>query len=102
MQRSAATESRARRLAERSPRLHGLSVVGIGAGILCGVAVVRMSGFTIPLAEAAAFILIGLGLWSCVTGHTFAEPPERLPGWWRPGAVIAGLLGGVLGFFIRR
>lgn len=65
-------------------------------------ALVRPVGFTLPFAEAGASVLIAMGLWSVVTGHTFADPPEKLPHWWRPGAVIAALLGGVVGFFIRR
>lgn len=77
-------------------------MVGIGAAVLGGLALVRSIGFRMPFAEAAAFILIGMGLWSCATGHTFADPPEKLPGWWRPGAVVAALLSGVVGFFIRR
>lgn len=97
-----ASESAARRLANRSPRLHGVVTVGIGLGVLLISAAVRVVvHHTLPFVEAFGFIAVGMGLWSVLTGHTFAESPERLPAWWKAGAVIAALAGGIFGFFFR-
>jgi hypothetical protein len=97
-----ATEGAAKRLANRSPRLYGLVTVGMGIGIVAVVALIRSAvHLNPPFLEAFGYIAISMGLWSVLTGHTFAEAPERLPGWWKAGAIIAAIGGGVVGFFVR-
>lgn len=97
-----AIEVAAKRLANRSPRLHGLVTVGMGIGIAVVVALIRAAvHHNLPLLEAFGYIAISIGLWSVLTGHTFGEAPERLPGWWKAGAIIAAVGGGVVGFFVR-
>jgi hypothetical protein len=96
------TEGAAKRLASRSPRLHGLVTVGIGIGIVVVVALIRaVVHLNPPFLEAFGYIAIAMGLWSVLTGRTFREAPERLPGWWKAGAVIAAIGGGVVGFLVR-
>ena len=86
----------------RCTRLHGLVTVGIGIGVLVVVALIRAAmRRNPPFLEAFGYIAISMGLWSVLTGHTFAEAPERLPGWWKAGAIAAAIGGGVVGFFVR-
>ena len=61
-------EGAARRLANRSPRLHGLGTVGIGLGILVVVALLRAALLlNPPFVEAFGYIAISMGLWSVLT-----------------------------------
>jgi hypothetical protein len=76
--------------------------MGFGLAMYGLLAIIRLTGFSLPVAEAFAWVMIGAGLWICATGYTFAAPPENFPVWWRPGFFIAVLLGGLVGFFIRR
>ena len=93
----------AKRFALESPRLYAVTVVGVGICWLVVLGIIRdSSDLVLPFAEAFGYIAIGAGLWFLATGHTFAEDPKSLPSWWRSGFVVAVLLAGMAGFFLRQ
>jgi hypothetical protein len=89
------------RWADRSPRLHGLVTTGLGvAGVLLNVLAISALGFYWPYVTALTSGMIGIGLWSLVTNHSFLQDPRDVPPWWKPGALVALIAGCILGFVL--
>jgi hypothetical protein len=91
------------RWADRSPRLHGLATAGLGiAGVLLNVLAMTSLGFYWPYVTALTSGMIGIGLWSLVTNHSFLQDPRHVPAWWKPSALLAMVAGCILGFVLTR
>ena len=86
--------------ARKSPRLYSIIVVVLAACVLGGLSMVReLSGVTAPFIAAFACAALGAGLWSLITGVTFAA--ENRPRWWLAGFALEVVASMVAGFYLR-
>jgi hypothetical protein len=95
-----------RRLAQRSPRLHGLFTAGCGAAGLALLALIRYglgaSLVILAFAEAFSWAVLAIGLWSFACDHSLMEKRGKVPPWFRTGVAVAAVLGVVVGAFLHR
>jgi hypothetical protein len=94
------TQEGADGFARRSPRLYSIIVVVLAGCVLGGLSIVReLSGVRAPFIAAFAYAALGAGLWSLMTGVTFAE--ENRPRWWLAGFALAAVASTIAGFYLR-